>query len=274
MLDILTDLSPSSLAMAIKANLYAFFQSFRYSSQATVHDSSYGFRWHTAVSHPWFNGILSTQPPAEDAAQTVRDTLAYFQSRDVASFTWWLAPQLEPATWSQHLLPHGFQYDDHTPGMAMDLAALPPPVQHPLTIRQVEDRHTLAEWARTFIRGYEIPEAMTPVFLALIDSLGTNPPFRHYLGSLNGKPVAASTMFVGAGVAGIYNVATLAEARGQGIGSAMTLIPLYEARDMGYRAGVLQSSEMGYRVYQRLGFQKLCQMDHFYWQVQSPQAGG
>ncbi|MEW5961735.1 MAG: hypothetical protein AB1801_28790, partial [Chloroflexota bacterium] len=96
MTDILTDLSPSSLAMAIKANLYAFFQSCRYSSKATVHDSAHGFRWHTAVAHPWFNGILSTQPPAEDAAQMVGDALAYFRSRGVASFTWWLATRLEP----------------------------------------------------------------------------------------------------------------------------------------------------------------------------------
>ncbi len=268
MTDILTDLSPSSLAIAIKANLYAFFQSLRSSSKATVHHNLHGFRWHTTVAHPWFNGVLSTQPPAEDAAQMVGDALAYFRSRGVASFTWWLAPQLEPSAWAQHLLAHGFQYDDHTPGMAIDLAALPPPVQHPLTIRPVEDRHALAQWTHTFIQGYGLPEAMTPLFLELMDSLGTDLPFRHYLGFLNDRPVAASTLFLGAGVAGIYCVATLAAARGQGIGSTMTLTPLYEARGMGYRAGVLQSSEMGYRVYQRLGFQKFCQMDHFYRQIQ------
>jgi len=264
-IEILTDLSSSSLAVAIKANLYAFFRSFRDSSKAEVHESLDGFRWHTAIPHPWFNGVLSTRPPAEDAARTIGETVAYFRSREVARFTWWLAPDLEPTAWAQQLLPHGFQFDDSTPGMALDLTALPAPAQHRLTIRQVEDRETLAAWAHTFILGYEIPEAMTTVFLELIDSLGTHPPFYHYLGYLNDKPVAASTLFVGAGVAGIYNVATLAEARGQGIGSAMTLAPLRAARDMGYRAGVLQSSEIGYRVYQRIGFRKLCQMDHFAW---------
>jgi GNAT superfamily N-acetyltransferase len=205
----------------------------------------------------------------EDAAQIVGDALAYFRLRGVTSFTWWLEPRLEPTIWTQELLAQGFQYDDHTPGMAIDLATLPPPVQHPLTIRRVEDRRTLIAWVHTFIQGYGLPEAMTPSFLALIESLGTNLPFRHYLGFLNDRPVAASTLFLGAGVAGIYNVATAAVARGQGIGSAMTLIPLYEARSMGYRAGVLQSSELGYQVYQRLGFQKFCQMDHFYRQVQN-----
>jgi GNAT superfamily N-acetyltransferase len=270
MTDILTDLSPSSLAVAIKTNLYAFFQSLRCSSQATTHDHSPGFRWHTAVAHPWFNGVLSTEPPAEDAAQIVCDTLSYFQSHGVASFTWWPAPHLEPGDWAQHLLAHDFQYDTSTPGMAIDLAALPPPVQHPLIIRRVEDHQMLAGWTRTFIQSYELPEAMSPIFLELMDSLGTDLPFRHYLGFLNDRPVAASTLFLGAGVAGIYNVATVVTARGQGIGSAMSLAPLYEARNLGYRAGILQSSAMGYRVYQRLGFRKFCQMDHFYRQVQNP----
>jgi GNAT superfamily N-acetyltransferase len=265
MSDVLADLSPASLAVAIKANLYAFFQAFRSSAQAIINDSASGFRWHTAIAHPWFNGVLSSRPPAEDTAQAVRDTLAYFQSRDVAGFTWWLAPDLERTAWSQHLLPHGFQYDDDTPGMAIDLAALPSPVRHSLDIQRVEDRRMPSKWSDTFAEGYGIPAAMTPLFMDLLDSLGTQLPFRHYLGLLDGKPVGTSTLFLGAGVAGIYNVATVPEARGQGIGSVMTLAPLYEARDMGYRAGVLQSSDMGYRVYQRLGFQKRCQIDHFYW---------
>jgi hypothetical protein len=33
---------------------------------------------------------------------------------------------------------------------------------------------------------------------------------------------------------------------------------------MGYRIGVLQSSEMGYGVYKKLGFRHLCQIEYFY----------
>jgi ribosomal protein S18 acetylase RimI-like enzyme len=268
---ILTDLSPASLAVAIKANLYAFFGTFRAASQVSVHEDLSGFRWRTAIAHPWFNGVLSTQPPAADASQTVRATLAYFQAHGVASFTWWLAPQVEPAGWAAHLLPLGFTYEDSTPGMAIDLANLPPPGNTPLTIQRVADQATLSVWAQVFTQGYGIPNSMTPAFQALIESLGIQLPLRYYLGSLNGQPVAASTLFIGAGVAGVYNVATLAESRGQGFGSALTLTPLVEARALGYRLGVLQSSEMGYRLYQRLGFQKLCQMDHFYWSGQEQQ---
>jgi ribosomal protein S18 acetylase RimI-like enzyme len=94
--------------------------------------------------------------------------------------------------------------------------------------------------------------------------LGLDLPVRNYLGYLNGRPVSTSTVFYGGGVAGIYCVSTLPEARGKGIGAAITLKPLQEARDMGYRVGVLQSSEMGFNVYKKLGFRHLCQIENLY----------
>lgn len=267
MTEIVTDLSQTSLATAVKANLYDFFYLTRNSANVTVHDSPNGFDWRTNISHPWFNGMLSTLNPTADASQIIHETVDYFQAHDVANFTWWLAPQLEPTGWSQHLLAHGFQYNNSTPGMAIDLAALSQPTQYPLTIRHVEDRHMLTEWINVLKRGFGMPAQMASGFLTLFGDLGADLPVRSYLGYLNDKPVACSTLFLGAGVAGVYNVATVAEVRGQGVGSAMTLAPLHNARDWGYRAGILHSSDMGYGVYERLGFQKLCQVDYFYWQA-------
>jgi ribosomal protein S18 acetylase RimI-like enzyme len=62
----------------------------------------------------------------------------------------------------------------------------------------------------------------------------------------------------------MYCVATLPEARGKGIGAAVTLKPLQEARAAGYRVGVLQSSELGFNVYKKLGFRHLCQIENFF----------
>jgi ribosomal protein S18 acetylase RimI-like enzyme len=53
----------------------------------------------------------------------------------------------------------------------------------------------------------------------------------------------------------VYAVATLPSAQGKGIGAAITLSPLLEARDRdGYKYAVLFSTEMGVKVYQRIGF--------------------
>jgi GNAT superfamily N-acetyltransferase len=80
--------------------------------------------------------------------------------------------------------------------------------------------------------------------------------WRHYLGWWQGAPVATTSLFLSAEVAGVYFVFTLPEARRQGIGAAITLAALQEARQLGYNIGVLGSSVMGYPVYRRLGFQQ------------------
>lgn len=269
MTEILTDLSSAALAAATKASLYAYFRALRHSTNAAVRENDHSLRWLTGIPLSWFNGLLSNQEPPGNATQMVEETLAYFQSQGASNFSWWLAPHLGPDAWAEHLLPRGFRYDDSTPGMAMHLDALPPLPEHPLIIREVSDRQDLETWADVLVRGFEMPEELTPHFLDLFDSLETDIPAHHYLGFLNGTAVTTSTLLLDAGVAGIYNVATIPEARGQGAGSLMTLAPLHAAREMGYRAGVLQSSDMGYGVYQRLGFQKLTQVDYFQWQAPS-----
>jgi predicted acetyltransferase len=74
---------------------------------------------------------------------------------------------------------------------------------------------------------------------------------------------------VSAGLAGIYFVSAVEEARRQGIGGAIALAPLREAREMGYGVGVLGASEMGYPVYRRLGFQECCRIGLYEWRPDS-----
>jgi ribosomal protein S18 acetylase RimI-like enzyme len=80
--------------------------------------------------------------------------------------------------------------------------------------------------------------------------------WQHYIGMLNGEPMAwVGSVFCSSSVVGVYAVGTLPEARRQGIGSAITLRGLRDARERGYRVGVLQSSQMGYNLYRRFGFE-------------------
>ena len=85
---------------------------------------------------------------------------------------------------------------------------------------------------------------------------GPGQSFRHYLGLLDGKPVATGGMHVGDSVVGITNITVLPEARRRGIGTAISRAPVLKARDLGYRIACLQSSKMGYPMYERMGFRE------------------
>lgn len=266
MAGILTDLSASTLTNAIKSNLYSFFKFLKKAPGTEFLESPQYLRWYNPIQHPWFNGVLSQQSGDPVEADTVRETVAYFKAKGAQTMTWWLESGLGYETWETVLAPYGFRLSDDTPGMALDLKRLNADLIRPLgvEIEPVTDAETLRAWNHVFTVGYGLPTDWEEAIFALMLGLGLDFPMRNYLCCWNGKPVATSSVYYAAGVAGVQFIATLPEARGHGIGTAVTIEPLKEALQLGYRVGILQSSEMGFNVYKKIGFQHLCQMEHFY----------
>ena len=137
--------------------------------------------------------------------------------------------------------------------MAINLSALNANMRIPpgLVIEQVTDIESLKEWHHAFVVGSGMPDFMGNAFFEVFCVLGfdVDCPLRHYVGLLNGEPVATSMLFLGAGVAGIYNVATVPEPRQKGFGAALTYIALREAHNVGYKVGALEASKNGESVY-------------------------
>jgi len=264
--NIQTDVSDEALITTIRANMCDFFRFIGKSSPAEYFENGKFARWYAPLPHPWFNGALSTSLFEEKDDSFIEETIQYFRDKKVGTFTWWMEPHLKPSDWQPALTKHGFGFSDDTPGMAVDLQALNEAIGTVggLEVRTVADEESLELWTNVFIHGYGLPSDWESITFNLWKQLGFDLPIRNYLGYLNGKPVSTSTLFNGGGAAGIWAVATLPEARGKGIGAAVTLKSLQDAREMGYRIGVLQSSEMGFNIYKRLGFKHLCQIENFY----------
>lgn len=176
---------------------------------------------------------------------------------------------VRPATLGERLLAHGFTHEGSEAGMAVDLLALHEDFRSPagLAIARVQGRSDLAAWTDTLAQGFgEGPhEAEWVGAMYGRMGFGDGTPWRHYLARLDGLPVATASLFLGAGAAGIYFVFTRAEARRTGIGSAVTLAALREARALGFRVAVLGSSRLGEGVYRRLGFRECCRIDLYAW---------
>ncbi len=182
--------------------------------------------------------------------------------------TWWIGPSALPVDLGIRLEKHGFTHEVCIPGMAVNLASLNESVPVPpgLSIQHAQDEASWRQWSLLTDFDPDAPAVKAWYFLLS----RTNPAtMRAYIGRQDGKPVAISLLFLAAGVAGIYVVYTLREARRKGIGAWMTLHPLLQARSMGFRIGILQSSEMGIGVYRSLGFQEYCKIDLYDWKPKS-----
>lgn len=267
--DTLQDLSDPSLIQAIENNLFEFLLAFRRWPEAEVHEDA-SIMWSiTDVPFPLFNSIMRAQLASGDVDATIQSLIAQAGSRNVP-LLWWTGPQTSPADLGSRLKEHGFVSDEDAPGMAVKLAGWKADMPAPagLRVQRVEDHAALELWCRITCAGFELPDFVAEAFH---DLLGHVEPgrIRAYLGWQGDRPVATSLLFLAAGVAGIYNVATIPEARRQGIGAVMTTVPLGEAQAMGVQAGILHASEMGAGVYRSLGFQEYCKIGQYIWAPES-----
>ena len=143
--------------------------------------------------------------------------------------------------------------------MAADLATLRLGDLSPggLDVRRVRTAADLHDFARTIAANSTPPDPTVLRFydLAASQLLAPNAPQWFYVGYIADEPVATAELTVGGGVVGLYNISTLESHRRRGIGTALTLRPLLDARARGYGTGVLQASADGVGVYARVGFE-------------------
>jgi GNAT superfamily N-acetyltransferase len=202
------------------------------------------------VRLPMFNSI-SGVPQGPDPDRAIDELLAPFEAEGLP-LTWWVLDSNETA---ERLSSRGFEVES-IPGMAADLsslAAMHLPVG--VTLRHVDDDKDALKTAMeiAFMMNGLPAEAATPLFEAYAEYPGRE-TLLTFLVEVGGVPAATSTLFLNAGVAGIYSIGTLEEFRGKGLGTLVTLAAMQTARSVGYRVATLQSSPMGHSIYLKLGF--------------------
>lgn len=265
--------SPDQVIEAIEGNNREHFRYLCRMPQTEWYEEPDTISFLTGAPIRWFNGVIQTNIVTRNVDTVISECLARFAAREIPML-WWCGPTTHPADLGAHLLRHELTHLADFPGMAIDLALLEQDntPQSGLTIEPVRDADTFEQWLTTLMTGFGFEESLRTFAFDIFQRVGVGDelPLRHYLGSVQGEPVAASSVFLGASVAGINYVATVPSARGRGIGRRMTLAPLLDARDRGYRIGVLEATEMGLPVYRRLGFREYCKHTLYTW----PPLGG
>jgi GNAT superfamily N-acetyltransferase len=256
MSEAIEDLSDARLLAALDANMTSFWLPYGRATRSRFATDQSAYWFYTGVPHPLFNGVMSVRLKPE-AVKPLVETFRTLIQEGGAPALWWVGPLSRPDDLGARLEALGLQPAGEAPAMAMELVRLPQAAS-PIpgfTVKPVENIEARALWARIAAQGSGFSPAAADRMEALEQTLADAGyrAQRRYLGFLAGTPVAVSALVMEAGVAGIYAVATVPEARNRGIGRLMTLVPLMDARAAGYRVGVLQASSMGRPIYEKIG---------------------
>jgi GNAT superfamily N-acetyltransferase len=260
MTDVLRSPTPDALLTAIDLNWRASARAFGLAPATVIRDDDELFWYVTGLPSGVFNSVMYANLAPERIDAAVEELHALRAARGVP-VGWLVGPASRPLDLGQQLEARGLEHRVTLTPMTASLDDLPPLVPVPgLTIARVDTLAEYEAWVVAEHRGFEA-DGDSESGLALVRramGIGHGYPLYHFLGRLGTVPVATATLIPAGGIAGIYDVSVVPEARTRGIGTAMTLTVLREARRLGYEIAFLQPSKMGRPIYERLGFEERC----------------
>ena len=146
---------------------------------------------------------------------------------------------------------------DRMPAMAIEIDRLAPEAADAPPVERIGDDAGVAAWVDALEAGYELPRRISELLAPdRIEGWRDADASTRFHGiRRDGRIVATSMVHLADGLAGVYCVSTVPDARRAGLGACVTAAALRDAARDGHRIGVLQSSAMGEPVYRRLGFE-------------------
>lgn len=197
---------------------------------------------------PEFNqAVLKT--PRYKLARTL-DRVFEFYGQAKVPFR--LHVMLDDQAITSELLARGFVRTLDLPCMVFEGERCESPSVPELHVGTVRDEEGLAHFQRLAFESFGYPVEIAPI--ALTQDLIALPHATAFVGYVNGEPACCSMILQTGEVTGIYWVGTLASHRKLGLGAAITAHAVNAGLARGSKKVCLQASNMGFPVYQRIGF--------------------
>ncbi len=211
----------------------------------------------TGVSDANLNVVIDTQITEDSILEKIDEVVAFFQPYKV-NWRWVIGPHSKPFALSYYLKQKGFTLLRNSPNMYLDLTQTNLPII-PLKnweIREMQADDDLTDWFSP-IQSVFSKRNRFKTFQTIIAHLphGPGTTFRHYVGYYRQQPVSSITLFISKRTIAVHNLATLPVFSRRGLGKKLMVYALSEAKKMGFKHCFLESSEKGYRLYRRIGFQ-------------------
>jgi GNAT superfamily N-acetyltransferase len=217
---------------------------------------------HCSVPHPLFNSVCGATFPDDEVEERALAVTAAYVERGLP-FLWWATPSGHADSLRPVLTDAGLVVED-VPGMWRSCeAALDPRTHELLSVDVAESPAELRASIEVMTEGFGMPGDLVDPLLAVVEAMAGS--YVQVTAHLEGRPVGSGTVFLHGTTGGLYNIATVPDARGQGVGRAVTATLANIARDRGCSETVLHASEAGRPLYDRLGYDAVCVVPQFVW---------
>lgn len=193
------------------------------------------------------NAAVLVQPPGYiDLGAAVKDLLEFYPpERHFVLLSAWPTEDLSPS---------GLRLMGHPPLMVRPAGGTAPPVPEGLSIREVDDAASLAEFIETLVDAYPMPGGERT---AIADPALLGGPLRFFTGYVGDVAVATAGARIGHGIVDVEWVSTRAEHRRRGFGAAVTWAATLAEPSL---PAVLIASDDGQPVYEAMGYLRLLRL--------------
>lgn len=151
--------------------------------------------------------------------------------------------------------------EETQPGMVLASLDEIPRMEPTTTVEPVTTPEEREEFLQVFSDVFDIPTEIGRDLMT--DASWKDDQLMSFLGRVDDTAVACGQLVMEGEVAGVYSIGVTEEFRRRGIGEAMTWEVLRAGRESGCQVGVLQSSEMGYELYEKMGFETVVTYHQF-----------
>jgi ribosomal protein S18 acetylase RimI-like enzyme len=203
-----------------------------------------------------FTGVFRTDPSLAPS-EAIRRAREFFAPLD-QGYTHVLMLHRDPDL-AMALEASGATAFSRSPGMVCERRLSDMPMPPGVVLERVVDARGVRSFGEIAGMAYAtmgMPPKIGPRHFADDASL-LQPDIFAFVARLDGVPIGTAMCLVSHGVAGIYWVGTVPEARRRGIGEACTRAATNAGFDAGARFAALQASAMGEPIYRRMGFREV-----------------
>ena len=207
-------------------------------------------------THPAISNAAFRRDDGVDAETFVARAGEFFASRQRRFSIWVRAEEAADRDLAAAAQAAGFQAVYEMPEMVLAKELAPEPLPAGIELRKLDDPgEAPGFWqvAKAAYASIGFPPEVFAGYTRHSGMLAEN--VAAFVANLEGEPIAIAMTIVSHDVAGIYCVGSIEQARGKGLGRAVTTAATNAGFDLGADIASLQASPMGKPIYDKLGYE-------------------